>query len=80
MYWPNIFVVISLIVVMPVVLRVSLRYLAVGTRDGVVAIWRYQGPLRDVQAADKSFIPSNPSSAADWEVVSIDLVNAYSNR
>jgi intraflagellar transport protein 140 len=42
------------------------RYLAVGTEKGVVAIWRYNGPIRDVTSNAKAPVAS--TSASDWEL------------
>lgn len=40
------------------------RYLAVGTFAGVVAIWKFVGPIRDLSGSSPPII----SSAQDWEV------------
>ncbi len=41
------------------------RYLAVGTQDGVIAIWKFNGPIRDVRGS-RSTVP--PTSSSDWEL------------
>jgi intraflagellar transport protein 140 len=41
------------------------RYLAVGTEMGLVAVWKYNGPLRDVSGARSTVLAT---SASDWEV------------
>ena len=41
------------------------RYLAVGTQGGVVGIWRFTGPSRDVSGSRNVTIPT---SAEDWEL------------
>jgi intraflagellar transport protein 140 len=41
------------------------RYLAVGTQGGVVAVWKFNGPIRDVSGARSTVIAT---SSSDWEV------------
>lgn len=41
------------------------RYLAVGTEAGVVALWKFNGPQRDVSGARSTVIPT---SSSDWTV------------
>jgi intraflagellar transport protein 140 len=41
------------------------RYLAVGTQGGVIGIWRFTGPSRDVSGSRSVTIPT---SADDWEL------------
>ena len=49
------------------------RYLAVGTHCGVVAVWKYNGPIRDVSGSRAGV---TPTAASHWEVIII--LNYYS--
>ena len=41
------------------------RYLAIGTQGGLVAVWRFNGPIRDVGLGRSSVVPT---ATTDWEV------------
>jgi len=41
------------------------RYLAVGTQGGVVGIWKFVGPARDVSGTRSATFPT---SGDDWEL------------
>ncbi len=51
------------------------RYLAVGTQQGTVAVWKFNGVLRDLGASNKGTVASSASS--DWEVVYFVLIVDY---
>jgi intraflagellar transport protein 140 len=44
------------------------RYLAVGTHCGIVAVWKFNGPIRDVSGSRAAV---TPTTASHWEVATL---------
>jgi intraflagellar transport protein 140 len=53
------------------------RYLAVGTHCGIVAVWKYNGPIRDVSGSRAAV---TPTAASHWEVSHVINYSPYLPR